>query len=91
MQYTASSFAAPLLARFGAAAGVRQVREAGAFHSHPVDPVQDGAVLPAWRALERLSRRLREWQGARIRWYLLSVVATLLFLLYQLMRWRGAP
>ncbi len=91
MQYSASSYAAPLLAAFGPLAGVRQAREATAFHSHPLDLVQDGAALPIWRALENLSRRLRGWQGARIRWYLLSVVATLLVLLYYLMQWRDAP
>ena len=90
MQYSASSFAAPLLAAFGALAGVPQAREATAFHSHPMDLVQDRAVLPTWRGLEGLSQRLRHWQGGRIRWYLLSVVATLLVLLYYLMQWKGA-
>jgi formate hydrogenlyase subunit 3/multisubunit Na+/H+ antiporter MnhD subunit len=91
MQYSASSYAAPLLAPFGPLAGVHDVREATAFHSHPVDPVQDGAVLPAWWALGKLTRRLRSWQGARIRWYLLLVIATLLALLYHLMKWKGVP
>jgi NADH:ubiquinone oxidoreductase subunit 5 (subunit L)/multisubunit Na+/H+ antiporter MnhA subunit len=90
MQYSASSYAAPLLAAFGPLAGVRESRESDAFHSSPFDLVQDGAALPAWRALESLSQRLRGWQGARIRWYLLSVVATLLALLYYLMQWKGA-
>jgi hydrogenase-4 component B len=91
MQYTASSYAAPLLAPFGPMSGVREVREATAFHTHPIDPVQDGVVLPAWWALGRLTRRMRGWQGARIRWYLLSVISTLLVLLYYLMRWKGTP
>jgi len=90
MQYSASSYAAPLLAAFGALAGVPQAREATAFHSHPLDLIQDRAVLPTWRGLESLSQRLRQWQGGRIRWYLLSVVATLLVLLFYLMRWKGA-
>jgi hypothetical protein len=46
--------------------------------------------LPTWRGLEGLSQRLRYWQGGRIRWYLLSVVTTLLVLLYYLMQWKGA-
>ncbi len=91
MQYSASSYAAPLLTAFGPLAGVQEAREPTAFHSHPLDLVQDGAALPTWRALESLSQRLRGWQGARIRWYLLSVVSTLLVLLYYLMQWKGAP
>ena len=91
MQYTASSYAAPLLALFGPLTGVHEVRQAAAFHSHPADPVQDGVALPAWWALGRLTRRLRGWQGARVRWYLLWVISTLLFLLYHLMRWKGVP
>jgi hydrogenase-4 component B len=90
MQYSSSSYAAPLLTAFGAFAGVPQSREATAFHSHPLDLVQDRAVLPTWRGLESLSQRMRQWQGGRIRWYLLSVVATLLVLLYYLMQWKGA-
>jgi hypothetical protein len=91
MQYTASSYAAPLLASFGPLAGVRQHREATAFHSHPIDPVQDGAVVPAWRALGRASVRLRGAQGGRLRWYLLSVIFTLLALLYYLTIARHTP
>jgi hypothetical protein len=68
---------------------VHEIRETTAFHSDAIDPVQDGAVLPAWGAVERLTQRLRGWPGARIRWYLLSVVSTLLILLYYLMRWKG--
>jgi hydrogenase-4 component B len=90
MQYSAASYAAPLLAAFGPLAGVRESREPDAFHSSLIDLVQDGAALPAWRKLENLSQRLRGWQRARIRWYLLSVVATLLTLLYYLMQWKDA-
>ena len=91
MQYGASSYAAPLLASFGPLPGVLEVREATAFHTHLVDPVQDGAVLPVWWALGRLTGRLRGWQGGRIRWYLVLVIATLLGLLFYLMQWKGAP
>ena len=89
MQYSASSYAAPLLSTFGPLAAVWEAREPTSFHSHPVDLVQDKAVLPTWRALDGWSRRLRAWPGARIRWYLLAVVSTLLVLLYHLMRWQG--
>ncbi len=89
MQYTASSFAAPLLSAFGPLAAVWEARKPTSFHSHPVDLVQDQVVLPAWRALDDWSRHLRAWPGARIRWYLLAVVSTLLLLLYHLMKWQG--
>src|SRR5712692_10063415 len=46
MQYTAASFAAPLLQAFGRAAGVRTERTPAAFHTHPVDLVLEGVVLP---------------------------------------------
>jgi hypothetical protein len=90
-QYTASSYAAPLLLSFGPMAGVHRTSERTAFHTHPVDLVQDVAVVPAWRALERLSLRLRGIQGGRLRWYLLSVIGTLLALLYYLTIARTAP
>ena len=54
MQYTASSYAALLLGAFGPLAGHRT--SAGpptASHTSAADPVQDGAVLPAWRMLGR--------------------------------------
>jgi len=89
MQYSASSFAAPLLTAFGSLAAVQQIRGPRTFRTHPVDRVQDQVVLPTWRALEDWSRRLRALVGARIRWYLLAVISTLLILLYHLMRWKG--
>jgi hypothetical protein len=56
-----------------------------------VDPVQDVAVVPAWQVLKRMSARLRDFQGGRLRWYLLSVIFTLLALLYYLTIARRAP
>jgi len=91
MQYTASSYAAPLLAAFGPLAGIRRHREATAFHSHPVDPVQDVVVVPVWHELERVSLRLRRIQGGRVRWYILSLIFTLLSLLFYLTNSRFAP
>jgi hypothetical protein len=84
MQYTGSSYAAPLLSAFGPLAGTRTMRTADSFHSSAADPVQDGAVLPAWRLLGRTSVLLRGMQGGRLRWYLLSVILTLLALLIYL-------
>jgi hydrogenase-4 component B len=91
MQYTASSYAAPLLTAFGPLAGVHRDPVTPGFHTHAVDLVQDIAVLPAWHALERLSLRLRGIQGGRLRWYLLSVIFTLLALLIYLMNARRMP
>ena len=84
MQYTASSFAALLLACFGPLSGVRESRTNVGFQSHAIDPVQDGFILPTWRRLGRSSAQLRAMQGGRLRWYLLCVVLTLLILLFSL-------
>ncbi len=90
-QYTASSYAAPLLAAFSPLGGIHRELGASAFHTSPLDLVQDIAVVPAWRALERLSIRLRGIKGGRLRWYLLSVIFTLVALLYYLTTARHAP
>jgi hypothetical protein len=41
-------------------------------------------LVPAWRGLEGLSARVRRIQGGRLRWYILSVIFTLLALLFYL-------
>src|SRR5207247_1637460 len=46
LQYTASSFAAPLLTVFGRSTGVYATRTANAFHSRAIDLVLDGVALP---------------------------------------------
>ncbi|MGH7516156.1 MAG: proton-conducting transporter membrane subunit [Gemmatimonadales bacterium] len=81
MQYTASSYAAPLLAAFGPLAGVRARAETERFHSQPIDLVLDGMVSPAWRRVGRMAREARLFQAGRLRWYLLYVILTLLALL----------
>jgi hypothetical protein len=91
MQYTASSYAALLLGAYGPLSGVRTSRTAGSFHSSPADPVQDWVVLPAWRRLGAASLRLRALQGGKLRWYLLSVIFTLLALLFYLTTAGRAP
>jgi hydrogenase-4 component B len=90
MQYTASSYAALLLAAYGPLSGVHDSRAAGVFHSSADDPAQDWVVLPAWRRLGRVSLRLRALQGGRLRWYLLSVIFTLVALLFYLTTARHA-
>jgi hypothetical protein len=91
MQYTASSYAAPLLAAFGPLAGVREHRAPAAYHSSAEDPIQDRAVLPFWRLLGRTGQRLRGIQGGRLRWYLSWIILTLVALLYYLATAGGPP
>lgn len=84
MQYTASSFAAPLVRLFGGLAGVREHRGATLFHSGIRDLVLDDVALPAWRVVQRLALRLRPIQQGRLHVYLLYVVAALVALLAYL-------
>ena len=84
MQYTASSFAAPLLDVFGAASGIRTHRGATVFHSELFDLVLDRAVAPAWAMVQRVAVRLRGLQQGRLRTYLVYVVVTLTMLLAYL-------
>lgn len=81
MQYTASSFAAPLLATYGPLAGIREERTAEAFHSHAHELVLDGVILPAWEAVRGALWRLRPIQHGRLWVYLLYIIAVLLLLL----------
>jgi hydrogenase-4 component B len=81
MQYTSSSFAAPLLSIFGPLSGVRVERSATALHTHAVDLVLDGVALPLWRRVHRAALRLRGMQQGRLHFYLLYVMAALLALL----------
>jgi hydrogenase-4 component B len=81
MQYTASSFAAPLIAAYQPIAGVRVERSASAFRSHPTDLVLEGGVRPLWHGLQWAAERLRPIQQGRLPLYLLYVVATVILLL----------
>jgi hypothetical protein len=84
MQYTASSFTAPLASVFAGVAGVRESRGATVFHSEPVDLVLDRSVLPVWRRVERLALRLRPLQQGRLYVYLIYVVLVVIALLVYL-------
>jgi hydrogenase-4 component B len=84
MQYTASSFAAPLLAAFGRLAGVHETRDLTAFHSHTREIVLEGAILPTWTAMRNVLWRLRPIQQGRLWVYLLYLIAVLLLLLLYL-------
>jgi NADH:ubiquinone oxidoreductase subunit 5 (subunit L)/multisubunit Na+/H+ antiporter MnhA subunit len=81
MQYTASSFAAPILSAFGRVSGVREERSAHAFHTVPRDLVLDTWALPLWEAIRRAALRLRPLQQGRLSVYLIYVLAALLALL----------
>ncbi len=88
MQYTAASFAAPLLGAFGRIAGVRTERTAESFHTKPIDAVLERVVLPAWFQVRRAAETLRPLQQERLHTYLLYIVGVLLALLLYL--WLGA-
>jgi hypothetical protein len=85
MQYTASSFAAPLLLAFRPVAGVHVTRTPQSFATHPIDPVMGGIVLRTWHGLRAAAGRLRPIQRGRLSLYLLYIVATVLALLVYLM------
>ncbi len=91
MQYTASSFAAPLLAAYRGASGLRTHRTAAAFATHASDPVLDGAIVPAWHGVSRAARLLRPLQRGRLSLYLLYVVGALAATLGYLMLAGRAP
>ena len=81
MQYTASSFAAPLLGIFGGLGGVRVERTTTSLRTRSVDPVLDTVALPLWSRLRHSALRLRAIQQGRLHFYLLYVMAALLVLL----------
>ncbi|MEW5918203.1 MAG: proton-conducting transporter membrane subunit, partial [Gemmatimonadota bacterium] len=81
MQYTASSYAAPLLSAFGKLSGVRTDASERAFHTTPRDLVLDGIGLPLWESIRRTALRMRALQQGRLYVYLIYVLAALLALL----------
>lgn len=78
MQYTASSFAAPLVTVFGALSGVRTHRGATVFHSEPRDIVLDDVLTRVWGRIQAAALRLRPIQQGRLHVYLVYVAAALL-------------
>lgn len=78
MQYTASSFAAPLTSLFGHLAGVEEHRGATVFHSEPRDLILDRGVVRAWRSIQGAALRLRPMQHGRLHIYLLYLVGGVL-------------
>jgi hydrogenase-4 component B len=83
-QYTASSFADPLLNTFAPIANLQQHRAAGSFHSEAVDPVLEGALIPLWQRLQAFAGLVRPARQGRLHIAVLYVVATVLVLLLYL-------
>jgi NADH:ubiquinone oxidoreductase subunit 5 (subunit L)/multisubunit Na+/H+ antiporter MnhA subunit len=89
MQYSASSFAAPLTSYFAALLGLRRAppRAGGAapvpaeFHTAAPDLLLERSVLPALRRLAHWTLYARYLQQGRLQVYLLYVGATLIVLL----------
>ena len=84
MQYTASSFATPLLASFGSVAGVHELRHGDVFETHATELVLDNVALPLWSLVQGLAARLRPIQQGRLWIYLVYLMAALLLLLLYL-------
>ena len=84
MQYTASSFASPLLTIFGRLSSVSVEQTPSSLHTHPVDPILDRAALPLWAAVRRAALRFRGIQHGRLHVYLLYVLGALIALLAYL-------
>jgi hydrogenase-4 component B len=90
MQYSASSFAAPILRVFGGISGVSAVRGSSSFETQAANLVLDRGLMPLWRLLRAASARLRPIQHGRLQLYLLYLVATVSLLLIYLAV-RGSP
>ncbi|HET7373190.1 MAG TPA: proton-conducting transporter membrane subunit, partial [Gemmatimonadaceae bacterium] len=84
MQYTASSFASPLLTIFGRLSSISVEQTPASLHTHPVDPILDRAALPLWGAVRRAALRFRGIQHGRLHVYLLYVLGALIALLAYL-------
>jgi len=91
MQYTAASFAAPLVVAFGSVAGVHVTREPGHFHTHATDVVLDRVVFPLWTTVRTWALTVRPMQQGRLWLYLLYLLGALLVLLLYLAFRAGGP
>ncbi len=95
MQYTASSFAQPLVTLFGFLLRVKRKAapveglfpQKTAFSTHSEDPAHQEMYRPLFLWLERTANRLKVIQHGRLNLYLLNVVLTLLALLLWEFLW----
>jgi hydrogenase-4 component B len=81
MQYTASSFSAPVLSAFGSLAEPGVERDATSFATDPEDRVLTRLVGPLWARARAVAEALRPLQQGRVTTYLQYMVLTVLFLL----------
>jgi hypothetical protein len=81
MQYTAGSFAAPLLHAVGGVARPEMVREPGSLETRPGDRVLDRMVRPLWHRARGVAAAFRPLQQGPVTRYLQYIVLTVLLLL----------
>lgn len=81
MQYTPTSFLAPLLPLFGSLGSPPLERGPTTLETHPRDRVLTGLVEPGWRGASRWAARLRPLQQAPVARQLLLPVGTIVLLL----------
>jgi formate hydrogenlyase subunit 3/multisubunit Na+/H+ antiporter MnhD subunit len=84
MQYSGSSFGAPILSAFGSLAQPRIRRTPASFATEPEDRVVDRVIGPAWTRVKGAATRLRPLQQGRVTTYLQYIVLTVLLLLLVL-------
>ena len=84
MQYTAGSFAAPLLLAFGKVAVPEVIRAPGVLETRSRDRVLDGLVRPLWRRATTIAAGIRPLQQGPVTRYLQYIVLTVLLLLAAL-------
>lgn len=85
MQYTASSFAQPILTAYRPIAGVHIERSPDVLATHAVDPALGAVLLPAWRAVRRAAVRIRSLERGRLPLLLGYLALTLVVLLIYLL------
>jgi hydrogenase-4 component B len=84
MQYTGSSFGAPILSAFGSSVEPPVRRTPTSFRTDPEDRIARGVVRPAWDRLKAAATALRPLQQGRVTTYLQYIVLTVLLLLIAL-------
>jgi formate hydrogenlyase subunit 3/multisubunit Na+/H+ antiporter MnhD subunit len=85
MQYTASSFAAPLISAYRPVAGVRVLRSPHTLATEAVDPVLRGVLTPVWRGARSAAALLRPIQRGRLPLYIAYLGGALVLLLIYLL------
>jgi hydrogenase-4 component B len=96
MQYTASSFAQPIVSFFRMFLFPKRslqnppsdYPEKWAFHSHVGDFFLDIVYVPFMKRIEAHLSRLRWVQGGRVHWYVLYIAATLVALVIWNLVWK---